>query len=71
MQVMILSFQFWEILRFDDGPKNTELLLRCMLCTFNSSGVSLNSKVRIVLYKGAEDIPLYEYRDIFNVILRR
>lgn len=59
------------ILRFDDGPKNTELLLRCMLCTFNSSGVSLNSKVRIVIYKGAENIPLYEYRDIFNVILRR
>lgn len=59
------------ILRFDDGPKDKEALLRCMLCTFNSSGVSFNSKVKIVLYGSSDDIPLYEYKDIFNVISRR
>ena len=58
------------ILRFG-GPKNKEALLRCMLCTFNSSGVSLNSKVKIVIYGNAKEIPLYEYKNIFNVILRR
>ena len=56
------------ILRFDDGPKNKEALLRCMLCTFNSSGVSLNSKVKIVIYGDNKEISLYEYKDIFNVI---
>ena len=29
--------------RFDDGPKDKEDLLRCMLCTLNSSGVTLES----------------------------
>lgn len=58
------------ILRFG-GPKNKEALLRCMLCTFNSSGVSLNSKVKIVIYGNAKEIPLYECKNIFNVILRR
>lgn len=59
------------ISRFDDGPKNNEALLRCMLCTFNSSGVSLNSKVKIIIYGKPNEIPLYEYKDIFNVISRR
>lgn len=58
------------ISRFDDGPKEKESLLRCMLCTLNSSGVSLNSKVSILLY-GNEDIPLYEFKDIFHTIPRR
>lgn len=59
------------IARFDDGPKDKESLLRCMLCTLNSSGVSLNAKVSVVIYKNIEDIPLYEYRDIFHTIPRR
>lgn len=59
------------ISRFDDGPKDKDDLLRCMLCTFNSSGVSFNSKIKIVLYGSTGDIPLYEYKDIFNVISRR
>lgn len=59
------------ISRFDDGPKKREALLRCMLCTFNSSGVSFNSKVKIVIYKNSEKIPLYEYKDIFNIISKR
>lgn len=59
------------ISRFDDGPKNKEALLRCMLCTFNSSGVSLNSKLKIVIYGNTKDIPLYEFKSIFNGISGR
>lgn len=59
------------ISRFDDGPKEKEALLRCMLCTLNSSGVSLNSKVSILIYGNVEDIPLYEFKDIFHTIPRR
>jgi hypothetical protein len=57
--------------RFDDGPKGKEDLLRCMLCTLNSSGVTLKSKVKILIYGDAKDIPLYEYKDMFYTILRR
>lgn len=59
------------ISRFDDGPKDTEALLRCMLCTLNSSGVSLNSEVKVVIFGNIKDIPLYEYKDMFHVIPRR
>ena len=50
------------ISRFDDGPKDREALLRCMLCTLNSSGVSLKSKVDIIIYGDVKDIPMYEYK---------
>lgn len=56
------------ISRFTDGPKNKNGLLRCMLCTLNGSGASLNAKVNVVLYHkpGSEnEIPLYEYRNMF------
>ncbi|MGN0621412.1 MAG: macro domain-containing protein [Porcipelethomonas sp.] len=59
------------IARFDDGPKHKDDLLRCMLCTLNSSGVSLNSGVKIIIYGDIGDIPLYEYKDIFHTIPRR
>lgn len=59
------------ISRFDDGPKDKDMLLRCMLCTLNSSGVSLNSEVSVVIYGDAKGIPLYEYKDMFHMILRR
>lgn len=59
------------ISRFDDGPKERDALIRCMLCTLNSSGVSLNAEVSILIYGKAEDIPLYEYKDMFHSILRR
>lgn len=55
------------ISRFDDGPKKEETLLRCMLCTLNSSGVSLNSNVKVMIYSHTKDIPLYEYKDMFRV----
>jgi len=57
--------------RFDDGPKDKEDLLRCMLCTLNSSGVTLKSKVKILIYGNIRDIPLYEYRNMFHTALRR
>ena len=57
--------------RFDDGPKNNEDLLRCILCTLNSSGVTLKSKVKILIYGDIKDIPLYEYRNMFRTIPRR
>ena len=56
------------ITRFKDGPKGNEPLLRCMLCTLNNSGISLKSKVKIVIYGEAKDIPLYEYKDMFRMI---
>ena len=56
------------ISRFDDGPKDKEALLRCMLCTLNASGVQLNSDVKVVLYENAKDIPLFEYKDMFRSI---
>ena len=59
------------ISRFDDGPKDKENLLRCMLCTLNGSGVSLNSKVVVLIYGDTNDIPLYEYKDVFHTIPRR
>lgn len=59
------------ILRFDDGPKDKEDLLRCMLCTLNSSGVTLKSKVKILIYGDVKDIPLYEFKNVFLTILRR
>lgn len=59
------------ITRFDDGPKDTELLLRCILCTLNSGGVSLNSTIKVMIYSDVKDIPFYEYKDMFRVIPRR
>ncbi len=55
------------ISRFDDGPKNKESLLRCMLCTLNCSGVTLNSKIKVIIFGDASDISLYEYKDIFKL----
>lgn len=59
------------ITRFDDGPKDKESLLRCMLCTLNSGGVTLNSEVKVMVFGDVKDISLYEYKDMFHVIPRR
>lgn len=59
------------IARFDDGPKYKDDLLRCMLCTLNSSGVSFSSNVKILIYDDIKDIPLYEYKNILHSIPRR
>lgn len=59
------------ITRFDGGPKNREMLLRCMLCTLSGSGVLLNADISVVLYEDARDIPLYEYKDMFKSLQGR
>ena len=59
------------ISRFDDGSKDKEALLRCMLCTLNSSGVNLKSQVGIIIYGNAKDISMYEYKSMFHMTLRR
>ena len=55
------------ISRFKDKSKNTEMLLRCLLCTLNVSGVRLNTTVKIVIYDETKRLPFYEYRYMFNV----
>ena len=59
------------ISRFDDGPKDKEALLKCMLCTLNNSGVTFNSNVKIVISGDAKDIPFYEFKDMFRSIQGR
>ena len=54
------------ILRFSDVDKSREILLRCILCTLNASGVTLSSSVEVVLYEDAKGIPLFEYKDMFR-----
>ena len=71
MNDIVLPLLGTGIPRFDDGPKENSLLLRCMLCTLNSSGVSLKAKVKIVLYGDTKNYKLYEYKDMFNETNRR
>ena len=52
------------ITRFDDRPKDKNALLRCMVCTLNTSGRSYNSKIKIVIYGKPKGVPLYELKDI-------
>ena len=60
------------ISRFDDGAKDKVNLLRCMLCTLKSSGATLNTNVVILIAKDKnDDIPLYEFKDIFHSIPRK
>lgn len=55
------------ISRFDDGPKDNESLLKCMLCTLNVSGVTLNSNITVVIYPYKKsNIQLYEYKSMFK-----
>lgn len=59
------------ITRFQDGPKRKESLLRCMLCTLNSSSVVLKSEIEILIYNDDEDVSLYELRNLFHPPLIR
>jgi hypothetical protein len=55
------------ITRFDDGAAHGRAgLLKCMLCTLNSCGIDYNSKLKIVIYGNADDVPLYEYKDLIR-----
>lgn len=55
------------ILRFDDGPKDKALILKCLLCTLNASGVTFDSDIKVVIYGDSKDTPLYEYKDMFKI----
>ena len=62
------------ITRFDDGQDAPATLLRCMLCTLNTSRVHFKSNVSVVVYndedmkKKKRTLPLYEYRDLFKIV---
>ena len=56
--------------KFEGGGKSKESLLRCILCTLNSSGVELTSKIRVVIYENTKDIPLFEFKNLFKTISR-
>lgn len=88
------------ITRFDDGQDDPASLLRCMLCTLNTSRVHFKSNVTIVVYRGGDkeekstettnynnkttinhnnrvskkrikkknNLPLYEYKDLFRIV---
>lgn len=43
------------ITRFDDAQDDPEDLLRCMLCTLNTSKTHFKSSIRIVLYRSEDD----------------
>lgn len=64
------------VTHFDDGQDNSENLLRCMLCTLNTSRVHLKSNVSIIVYdgnktdnedKGRKNLPLYEFKDFLKI----
>lgn len=63
------------ITRFDDGQDDSLNLLRCMLCTLNTSKVHFKSNVSVIVYeskskdgKKSSDLPLYEYKDLFRIV---
>jgi len=56
--------------RFEGGNKKNDALLRCMLCTLDSSGVEYTSKIHIVIYGGLKGLSLYEYKNVFRAIPR-
>lgn len=59
------------ISRFEGGEKDDRSLLSCMLCTLYSSGLSFNSKLRIIIYSDLKDFSFYEYKDVFREIPRK
>lgn len=59
------------ITRFDDGPKRKEDLLRCMMCTLNSSSAALSSRIDILIFEDASGVPLYELKSAFHSLPRR
>jgi len=70
------------ITRFDDGQDDPSNLLRCMLCTLNTSRIHFKSSISIIVYDGEEkssknterrektknSLPLYEYKDLFKIV---
>lgn len=66
---IVLPLMGSGITRFDDAQNDPASLLRCMLCTLNTSGIYLNSKITVVIYDdGKTKLPLYEYKDLFRIV---
>lgn len=66
---IVLPLMGSGITRFDDDQNDPASLLRCMLCTLNTSRVHLNSKITVVIYDdGKTNLPLYEYKELFRII---
>lgn len=65
---IVLPLMGSGITRFDDDQDNPASLLRCMLCTLNTSRIHLNSKITVVIYNdGKTKLPLYEYKELFRI----
>lgn len=65
---IVLPLMGSGITRFDDDQDDPALLLRCMLCTLNTSKIHLNSKITVVIYDdGKAKLPLYEYKELFRI----
>lgn len=59
------------ITRFDDNQDDAENLLRCMLCTLNTSNVHFKSDINVIIYQSDKEnlrLPLYEFKDIFRIV---
>lgn len=65
---VVLPLMGSGITRFDDDQDDPASLLRCMLCTLNTSRIRLNSKITVVIYDdGKTNLPLYEYKELFRI----
>ena len=57
------------ITEFRDKRDDTGNLIRCILCTLNTSGVCFDSKISIIINQDDNNnLPLYEYKDIYRVV---
>lgn len=56
------------IARFEGANQSNDSLLRCMLCTLNSSDLEFKSTLKVVIYDNAKELQLYEYKDSFKSI---
>lgn len=55
------------ITRFEDCQDDTFTLLRCILCTLNTSKVHFSSNISIVLVdKNQNNVPFYNFKDLFR-----
>ena len=65
---IILPLLGTGITRFDDGSKSQRELIACMLYTLYFSGLTFNSRIKIVMKEDSNTIPLYEYKNILQII---
>lgn len=54
------------ITRFKEGPRDTQGIMKCMLCTLANSDADLSSKVSIVLFGDKDGFDLYELKNLVS-----